>query len=90
MEARWKAGFFVLADYQFIDRDGPAILIPLSNHYLIKSMSPNTLKKQIDAIHKATALATISRESAILFLTKSGILKNLPKAKRVTFISRLR
>jgi hypothetical protein len=53
-------------------------------------MSPNTLKKQINAIHKATALATKSRESAILFLTKSGILKNLPKAKRVTSISRLR
>ena len=53
-------------------------------------MSPNTLKKQIDAIHNATLLATKSRESAILFLTKSGILKNLPKAKRGTTTSKLR
>ena len=83
-------GFFVLGDYQFAVRDGLAILLPLSNHYINKFMNPITFKKQIDAIHKATALATKSRESAILFLTKSGILKNLSKAKRVTSISRLR
>jgi hypothetical protein len=51
-------------------------------------MSQNTIKIQIDAIHKATAQATKSRESAIHFLINSGIIQNLPKANATSSISK--
>lgn len=51
-------------------------------------MTQNTIKNQIDAIHKATALATKSRKSAMNFLTKSGIIQNLPKEITTSSVSK--
>lgn len=51
-------------------------------------MTQNNVKDQIDAIHKATAQATKSRESAMHFLTKSGIIQNLPKVTSTSSISK--
>lgn len=51
-------------------------------------MTQNTIKIQIDAIHKATAQATKSPESALHFLTKSGIIQNLPQANSTTPVSK--
>lgn len=53
-------------------------------------MTQNTIKNQIDAIHKATAQATISRESAMHFLTKSGIIQNLPKVNATSSVSKMK
>lgn len=52
------------------------------------AMTQYTVKNQIDAIHKATAQATKSRESALHFLTKSGIIQNLPKVNSTTPVSK--
>jgi hypothetical protein len=55
---------------------------------LFIAMTQNTIKNQIDAIHKATALATKSRKSAMNFLTKSGIIQNLPKENTTSSFSK--
>jgi hypothetical protein len=67
-------------------------LLPLSNNKSTTenslAMTQNTIKNQIDAIHKATAQATKSRESAMHFLTKSGIIQNLPKVNATSSVSK--
>ena len=78
--------------YQFVDSEASECFVIFIEQFIhfwnSIAMTQNTIKNQIDAIHKATAQATKSRESALHFLTKSGIIQNLPKANSTFSISK--
>ena len=78
--------------YQFVDSEASEYFVIFNKQFIhlwnLIVMTQNTIKIQIDAIHEATAQATKSRESAIHFLTKSGIIKNIHHVNLTTSVSK--